>query len=84
MGRPTRREFLKSAGVAAVSAGTLSMGGSLKAAGFGDGCDYKIQVKHIRNPPAGWLIRLAGDQLFPRRLPAELLRIRARSYRACF
>ncbi len=47
MGRPTRREFLKSAGVAAVSVGTLSMGGSLKAAGFGDGISRKRQPNVI-------------------------------------
>ena len=37
MGGPTRREFLKTVGFAAASAGTVSVGGSLKAAGFGDG-----------------------------------------------
>jgi arylsulfatase A-like enzyme len=37
MSSPTRREFLKTVGMAAVSTGFLSMSGSLKAAGFGDG-----------------------------------------------
>jgi len=37
MGDPTRREFIKTVGFAAVSAGTITLGGSLKAAGFGDG-----------------------------------------------
>jgi arylsulfatase A-like enzyme len=35
--RLTRRSFLKTVGFAVVSAGTISVGGSLKAAGFGDG-----------------------------------------------
>jgi arylsulfatase A-like enzyme len=37
MGGPTRREFLRTVGFTAASAGALSIGGSLKAAGFGDG-----------------------------------------------
>ena len=37
MGGPTRREFLKTVGFAAVSAPAISAGGSLKAAGFADG-----------------------------------------------
>ncbi|MBN2592695.1 MAG: arylsulfatase [Sedimentisphaerales bacterium] len=41
MGEPTRREFLKTVGFVAVSAGTLSMGGSLKAACLGDGFSRK-------------------------------------------
>jgi arylsulfatase A-like enzyme len=41
MSNPTRREFLKTVGVAAVSTGTLSMVGSLKAASPGDGFSRK-------------------------------------------
>jgi arylsulfatase A-like enzyme len=41
MSGPTRREFLKTVGLAAAWAGTLSMGGSLKATGFGDGFSRK-------------------------------------------
>ena len=47
MGDPTRREFLKNAGLAAASVGTFSMGGSLKAAGFGDGFSRKSRPNVI-------------------------------------
>jgi len=41
MSNPTRREFLRTVGFAAVSAGALSMGVRLKAAGLGDGFSRK-------------------------------------------
>jgi arylsulfatase A-like enzyme len=47
MSNPTRREFLKTVGVAAVSTGTLSMSSSLKAAGFGDGSSRKSRPNVI-------------------------------------
>jgi len=47
MSSPTRREFLKTVGIAAVSSATVSMGGSLKAAGFGDGFSHKSRPNVI-------------------------------------
>jgi len=47
MDSPTRREFLKTVGFAAASAGMLSMGGSLKAVGFGDGFSRKSRPNVI-------------------------------------
>jgi arylsulfatase A-like enzyme len=47
MSDPTRRDFLKTVGIKAVSAVTLSMSGSLKAEDFGDGSSRKSRPNVI-------------------------------------